>query len=223
MKPLFASEALSPPLVGVARPPRPSWRLTTLVLLALVWTQLPLGGGARAEGRRGIELCCAWGRAMEDAELTWSLRGGDPATAEALRSAVNEWDSALSLLTLTEVGSRERVDIALAFNESGGPTEGQAVTSFTRRGLIRQVEVTVNGPRAPDGVSALVQIAKHELGHALGLGHADHDGNLMSEEVSPAPSAIPGCAIQGVVEANRWKMVDGAERPQRPTAAEVTC
>lgn len=220
---VVASDPLPVAVAAVAREPAratPVLRLA-LVLFALVWTQFPFGG-ARAEGGRAIELCCAWGRALEDGDLTWSVAGADPATAEVMRSAVREWDDALAL-SLTEVVPGKRVDVAIIFAEAAGRTEGQAITSFTRRGLIRQVEVEVKGTRAPANNGGLGQIAKHEFGHALGLGHANHEGNMMSEAVTAEPAPIPSCAIQGVIESNRWKMVDNAKRPQPPQASEVPC
>lgn len=220
------SDPTPAPLAGASRRftrATPTLRVA-LVLLTLLWTQLPLGGGARAEGGRALELCCAWGRTLGDGELTWSVSSDDGPTADVIRAAVREWDDALPV-TLTERDPGAKgVDIAIAFAEAAGRTEGQAVTSFTRRGLIRRVEVAIQGGRAPENTGGLIQIAKHEFGHALGLGHANHDGNLMSEAVSPEPSPIPTCAVQGVVEANRWKMVDPpAKRPQRPQATEVAC
>lgn len=220
---VVASDPLPVAMAAVARGPgraTPTLRVV-LVLFALVWTQFPYGG-ARAEGGRTIELCCAWGRALEDGDLTWSVAGADPATAEVIRSAVREWDDGLAL-TLTEAVPGKRVDVAVIFAEQAGRTEGQAITSFTRRRLIRRVEVEVKGSRAPSNNGGLAQIAKHEFGHALGLGHANREGNTMSEAVTPEPAPIPSCAIQGVIEANRWKLVDNAKRPQPPQASEVPC
>ena len=221
-------EPLPVALAGVARessrPVRttPSLRVA-LVLLALVWTQFPLGGGARAEGGQTLELCCAWGRTLEDDALTFSVSAGDPATADVIRAAVREWDDALAV-SFAEVAPGQPADVTMAFSEYTGRTEGQAVTSFTQRGLIRRVEISIKGGRAPENSGGILQIAKHEFGHALGLGHANHDGTLMSEAVSPEPSPIPACAISGVTEANRWKMVDPqAKRPHPPRSSEVSC
>lgn len=194
-----------------------------MVLLALVWTQFPLGGGARAEGGQALELCCAWGRTLADGDLTYSISAADPATADVIRAAVREWDDVLAV-AFTEVAPSDTTDVQMSFSESAGRTEGQAVTSFTQRGLIRRVEITIKGGRAPENSGGIIQIAKHEFGHALGLGHANFDGNLMSEAVSPEPSPIPTCAVNGVLEANRWKMVDPeAKRPHAPRTSEIYC
>lgn len=221
-------EPLPVTLAGVAREPgrpmgtRPSLRVA-LVLLALVWTQFPLGGGARAEGGQAIELCCAWGRTLADGALTYSISAGDTATADVMRAAVRQWDEVLAV-SFVEVAPGQPADVTMSFTESPGRTEGQAVTSFTQRGLIRRVEVSIKGGRAPENSGGIVQIAKHEFGHALGLGHANFDGTLMSEAVSPEPAPIPACAINGVIEANRWKLIDPqSSRPHAPDASEVAC
>ncbi|MGH9041644.1 MAG: matrixin family metalloprotease, partial [Acidimicrobiia bacterium] len=185
--------------------------------------QFPLGGGARAEGGQALELCCAWGRTLSDGDLTYSVTAADPATAGVIRAAVREWDDVLAV-AFTEVAPSDATDVQMRFTESAGRTEGQAVTSFTQRGLIRRVEITIKGGLAPENSGGIIQIAKHEFGHALGLGHANFDGNLMSEAVSPEPSPIPTCAVSGVLEANRWKMVDPeSKRPHAPRASEVSC
>ena len=222
------SEPLPVALAGLARESSRPIRTTktlrvAMVLLALVWTQFPLGGGARAEGGQALELCCAWGRTLADDTLTYSVSAGDPATTDVIRAAVREWDDALAI-SFTEVAPGQPVDVTMTFSEYPGRTEGQAVTSFTQRGLIRKVDVTIKGGRAPENSGGIIQIAKHEFGHALGLGHANFDGNLMSEAVSPEPAPIPACAIAGVTEANRWKLVDPeSKRPHAPQVAEIPC
>jgi hypothetical protein len=195
------------------------------VLLAFVWTQFPFGsGGASAEGGHELALCCAWGRSLEDANLTYSVLSPDAPSAEVIRNAIEEWDGDLPALALTEVGAGAPVDVAIRFTPGDGRTEGQAVTSFTRRGLISKVEITIQGALAPANAGGLGQIAKHEFGHALGLGHTNYEGNLMSPAVSPDPQPVPPCVVQGVVEANRWKMVDPqAKRPTPPRVSQVTC
>lgn len=196
-----------------------------MVVAALLWTQFPFGGGAHAEGAQALKLCCAWGSTLSDGELSYSVAGGDPETAEVMRAAVREWDDVLPAMALREVpAGSKKTDVAMTFVEEPGRTEGQAVTSFTRRGLIKRVEVEIQGGRAPANTGGLLQISKHEFGHALGLGHANFEGNLMSEAVSPQPTPIEACVIQAVVEANRWRMVDPQARsPRKPVVAEVPC
>jgi hypothetical protein len=41
------------------------------------------------------------------------------------------------------------------------------------------------------------------MGHALGLGHANFDGNLMAERIKDGTETISECEIRAVVEANQ--------------------
>jgi len=195
------------------------------VVLALVWTQFPFGsGGASAEGGRELALCCAWGRSLDDGNLTYSVTSPDGPSAQVIRNAIKDWDGELSALRLTEVSAAAPADVTIRFTPGEGRTEGQAVTSFTKRGLISKVEITIQGALAPANSGGLGQIAKHEFGHALGLGHTNYEGNLMSPAVSPDPQPVPPCVVQGVIEANRWKMMDPvAKRPIPPRVSQVTC
>ena len=204
----------------------PAVRILT-VLVALVWTQFPFGGGARAEGGHELALCCAWGRALGDGRLSYSVAAADGTSAEVIRQAVREWDLSLAGLELVERPVGSAVDIAITFDAEPGRTEGQAVTSFTEGGFIRHVDVGIQGGEAAGNAGGLFQIAKHEFGHALGLGHANYEGNLMSKAVSPEPRPIEACVISGVLAANRWRLGDlglrRIGRPERPRVTEVAC
>jgi hypothetical protein len=198
-----------------------------MVFLALVWTQFPLGGGARAQGGHELAVCCAWGKALEDGQLSYSVAAADTASADVIRHAVREWDTSLLGLELLERPVGSDVDIAMTFDAEPGRTEGQAVTSFTQAGLIRHVDVGIQGGAAPANAGGLLQIAKHEFGHALGLGHANYEGNLMSKAVSPQPQPIEACVISGVLEANHWRLgelgVRRVGRPERPRLSDIAC
>ena len=195
-----------------------------MVLVALLWTQFPFGGGAHAEGAQALKLCCAWGSSLADGELTFSVVGGDPETMNVMRAAVKEWDDVLAGMTLSErPPGTKKIDIAMTFVEEPGRTEGQAVTSFTRRGLIKKVEIEIQGGAAPANTGGLLQISKHEFGHALGLGHANFDNDLMSPLVQPTPAPIPVCDINAVKQANAWKMVDNAKRPKPAKTSQSPC
>jgi len=208
------------------RPPRSRRAARVLIVaLALLWTQFPFGsGGASAEGNHELALCCAWGRSLEHGNLTYSISSPDSVSAQVIRAAVEEWDADLPALTLTEVSAGQPADIAIHFTPADGRTEGQAVTSFSHRGLISRVDITIQGALAPANAGGLNQIAKHEFGHALGLGHTNYEGNLMSPAVSPDPQPVPPCVIQGVIEANRWEMlVPQAKHPSPPRVSQIAC
>jgi hypothetical protein len=71
------------------------------------------------------------------------------------------------------------------------------------------------------------QIAKHEMGHALGLGHANFDANLMAEKVNDGTAFVSECEIKAVIEANYWKLgqieEDANLTPHYPQENSMAC
>ena len=86
--------------------------------------------------------------------------------------------------------------------------------------MVTRVEIGIDGGPSPVNAGAIEQIAKHEVGHALGLGHANWDGDLMSPLVQPTPAPIPLCDINAVRQANSWKMIDNGRRPKPASASQ---
>jgi hypothetical protein len=196
------------------------------------------GGSARAEGDgQAVAICCAWGNRISDGVLTYSVSGSDPTALSILRGAVQAWDEALPDVSFTEVapGGKKRssrADITMVFGPGtadGGETHdasgasGLTTTYMNSKRMILRVEIGVDGGPSPINAGAVEQIAKHEVGHALGLGHANFDGDLMSPLVQPTPAPIPACDINAVREANSWKMVDHSRRPKPAPAPESPC
>jgi predicted Zn-dependent protease len=175
-----------------------------------------------------VAICCAWNKALADGELTYSIAGGDAAVQDVLRSAVRGWDDALPGLTLREVPSR--ADIRVTFGgDTGAPSEGTggaqglATTTLNARHFIVRVEIAMQGDLAPGNREGLEQVTMHEVGHALGLGHADFNGDLMSPTVPPSSAPVPACDAAAVTEANRWKLIEDAPRPHAPAADWFAC
>jgi hypothetical protein len=186
--------------------------------------------GAPAGGGRAVAICCAWGSKLADGVLTYSVVGSDPAALSIIRNAVAAWDDALPDLTMTEV--TKKPDIAITYGpgaadggESPGGTgaRGLTTTYLNGRHLVLRVEIGIDGGPAPVNAGAIEEIAKHELGHALGLGHANWDGDLMSPLVNPTPAPLPPCDVNGVIHANSWRMVDHARRPKPAPASSSPC
>jgi predicted Zn-dependent protease len=170
-----------------------------------------------------IKICCTWGEELADGELTFMIRDEgyntnqesvnyqsmDSSTSKnnAVRDAVKEWDLKINGLTFREVQNRYDADIEIRFRESGGEAAGLTRNLFDRFGLITKSFINIYEREFPFGFGEdqIEQIAKHEIGHALGLGHANFNDSLMSTHVHYGTGTISTCESQAVYEANHWK------------------
>jgi len=76
--------------------------------------------------------------------------------------------------------------------------------------------------------SVLEQIARHEIGNVLGVGHANFDKSLMFERTDSGAENISDCEINGVIAANHWKLANSSDDntsdgPDYPNANFVVC
>jgi hypothetical protein len=170
-----------------------------------------------------IKICCTWGEELADGELTFTIRDEgyntnqesvnylsmDSSTSKdnAVHDAVKEWDLKINGLTFREVQNRYDADIEIRFRESGNEAAGLTRNLFDRFGLITKSFINIYEREFPFGFGEdqIEQIAKHEIGHALGLGHANFNDSLMSTHVHYGTGTISTCESQAVYEANHWK------------------
>ena len=205
--------------------------LLVVVLASGGWWAV-VGGEARAADGdgRAVAICCAWGGKLSDGVLTYSVSGDDQTALSIIRGAVQAWDDALPDLTMKEVTSKPDISIrygpgAADGGESPGGTgaRGLTTTYLNGRRLVLRVEIGIDGGPSPVNAGAIEEIAKHEMGHALGIGHANWDGDLMSPLVNPNPAPLPPCDINAVMQANSWRMVDHARRPKPAGTTQTAC
>ena len=178
------------------------------------------------EEENSIQICCAWGEKLADGSLTYKISGSDSDIMQAVRTAIEDWDYKIIGLELDEINKKKKeADIEVSFEKDGEEIAGQTVNNFNGFGLIDNVEMTIskNAFGRDFDTKTIEQIAKHEMGHALGLGHANFGGNLMTEQVNDGTGTIDECEIKSVYEANHWKFKDGSDSAYAPSKYDVEC
>ena len=178
------------------------------------------------EEENSIQICCAWGEKLADGSLTYKISGSDSDIVQAVRTAIEDWDYKIIGLELDEINKKKKeADIEVSFEKDGEEIAGQTVNNFNGFGLIDNAEMTIskNAFGRDFDTKTIEQIAKHEMGHALGLGHANFGGNLMTELVNDGTGTIDECEIKSVYEANQWKLKDGSDSAYAPSKYDVEC
>src|ERR671910_515907 len=189
-----------------------------------------------------IDICCTWDERLADGTLTFRIIERvieDDEYDEDISE--EEWNLKISNLRLVEISSENDdsnvdADIEVQLVDGlRGMVAGATVMRFDEDGFMNKATILL--PRAAFFVESdsqvfavqydpqkLKEIATHEIGHALGLGHANFDSDLMSERLnSDETMNISQCDINGVLQANQWKLVDNDNTPNNPVEDEVSC
>jgi predicted Zn-dependent protease len=173
-------------------------------------------------------------------QLTYKITGGTKSERQAVNSAADAWMKSVNGLSLVQVPKYNPADIIIGFqsgaeHNSGngigttstfGDTVGQTSTYFDSGGHIAHAVVTIATAAFGNNIasSQLKQIAMHELGHTLGLGHANFRGDLMSPVINPGTDGISKCDINGVMHAEQWLAGAGVNgTPTLPQVEQVNC
>ena len=167
---------------------------------------------------KNIDICCTWGDSINDGELTFSIKDGGSDLAKIVKRAINDWEKSLGELIQFKYIKNEdfKPDIKIDFKKDKGQKVGESVTYFDTAGSIDHVEISIskksNG-RTLDP-SVLDHIAKHEFGHALGLGHAHFPNSIMYPDVDEILTEISAWELDSVVYANHLNSNDDVKEKE---------
>jgi hypothetical protein len=170
-----------------------------------------------------IQICCAWGPELADGILTYSFEDKDKNLQSSTIKAADSWNEVLNGVQLKK--TKTDGDILISFRNDGKKVAGQTINYFDSDGFLRKADLTISKEAYNNAFSQaqLEQIVKHELGHALGMGHANFNGNLMSLRVDTGSGIIAPCEIEAVNTANAWKLIEDGSSMHTPTEEFVNC
>jgi hypothetical protein len=170
-----------------------------------------------SKSKKKIELCCTWGDSLNDGVLTFSIKNGGSGLAKIVKLAINDWEKALNGVVKFKYMKDDNADsdIEIEFKKGKGKKVGKTVTFFDHLGLIEHVEISISKKSYGYTLDkqTLEHVTKHEMGHALGLGHANFKGTLMSANVDEIITKISACELGSVKYVNSWKFIDDKDFP----------
>jgi hypothetical protein len=198
-----------------------------------------------------LQICCSWSTKLSDGILKYSIdiqEENEQNERHAIINAIEEWDLKIDGLQLIEEKQYPLAsDIQITFGELNNdetgnqyydfknkvdndltliPSAGWTQFTFDKQGFIEGTAIIISEDVLEQDFDENIveQIAKHELGHAFGLGHANYEGSLMANLVIEDKTAtISECDINGVYAANSWKFIDSKQNPEHPDRMYVLC
>lgn len=168
-----------------------------------------------------LAINAAWNSQLSDGDLTYKISAPNSSVQSAIQDATEDWDTNLPM-SLSPTTAKTP-NISIKFKKGGGQIQGLARYTFVN-GFISHVDISISGQAfgSQNSLAIIEQITRHEVGHALGIGHADFSGDLMSPSLSNGDPNISQCDIDGVFAAQHWKLVDNST-PHPPHVSSISC
>jgi predicted Zn-dependent protease len=172
-----------------------------------------------------LDLCCTWGSELKDNVLTYDIEKGSKDLEKITESALSKWKNNLYNIQFKNVKDNDAADIKIKFKKGNVNQGGQAEIYFDEKGFIDNVKISVS--KTSNGTelnqTMLEHIIKHEIGHALGLGHSQFSHSIMYPIVDEAVTQISKCEIDAVKDANNWKFIKNDKKPKMLEQSVYMC
>ncbi len=175
--------------------------------------------------KKQIEICCTWGKQLADGILTYQIINAKPELKELAISALNYWEQNIEGIKFKEAEHKEQADIKISYRNDNGKVAGQTITNADSNGFIFNIHILLAEKAFGKQLNKnmIEYIAKHEIGHALGIGHANFRESLMSSLVYHSYNEISDCEKEAIAEANRWKLIGNSSLPEISQIKQYYC
>jgi Matrixin len=185
-----------------------------------------------------IGLLAPWGDAAYNGSsitVTYSISRGPrvPASAQtAVQTAIGQWNSCFggssgcrgisptNEFSFTSTSGSPLLTITI--KQGGGVVAGSTKLSFDSGGFIdaARLQISASSFGSPNTEATIQEIALHELGHVVGLGHSTDPNDLMYPILNGVTS-FGSCEVNGFNALySNWL---GSGSPQQPSLTSVGC